>query len=118
MTVGGIIGGLTGLALDIWVTVAYIRPFVDELTKTDHKTEEIITGVIAALALPLFVAPTMLVGKIIGPPTAVVVQGLYAGGSSCLSALGKLSMFSPNNTQPKSTESETTPLLPSPELMV
>lgn len=128
MTVGGIIGGLTGLALDVWVSVVYIRPFVDELTKTDNQTEEIITGVIATLALPLFVAPTMLIGKIIGPPAAIVFQGLYLGGSSSLSALSKLSIFSPNNTQPESNElesqeqeeeeSETTPLLPPPYSIV
>jgi hypothetical protein len=126
ITAGGIIGGLTGLALDVWVSVVYIRPFVDELTKTDNQTEEIITGVIATLALPLFVAPTMLMGKIIGPPTAIVIQGLYVCGASGLSAVSKLSIFSSNKTKPISNESESmtpeeserTQLLPSPELMV
>lgn len=118
---GSVIGGLVGFALDFWVSMTYVRPFVDHLTDTNNKTEEVITGTIAILILPLFVVPAMLVGKIAGPPTAVALRGLYACGSAGFSALSKVSLFRHQDAQPAPSQSssqdleagERTRLLPS-----
>ena len=106
ITAGSIIGGVAGFALDVWVSIAYVRPFVDHLTDTDNQTEEIVTGVIAFLALPLIVAPAMLVGKIAGPPTAIALRGLYACGTAGYSALSNGSLFRHKDPQPASPDLE------------
>ncbi len=93
ITAGSIVGGLAGFTADVCLSIFYVRPFIDHLTDTDSQTEEIITGVIALLALPLFVVPGAKLGKIVGAPTAVALQGLYACGSAGLSALSSLSLF-------------------------
>ncbi len=93
ITAGSFLGGLAGFAADVCLSIIYVRPFVDHLTHTDSQTEVTITGVIAFLALPLFVVPGAMLGKIVGAPTAVALQGLYACGSAGLSALSSLSLF-------------------------
>lgn len=99
LTFGGIAGGLTGFALDVWLSMVYVRPFVNHVTNTNDKTEEIITGAIAILALPLFIVPTMWVGKIIGPPTAIALRNIYECGSNSFSTLSNYSLFRRKQTQ-------------------
>lgn len=93
LTAGSIAGGLAGLGVDIWLSVDYVRPFVNHLTHSDDQTESVITVVIALIALPLIAGPAALAGKIIGPPTALAMRSLYDCGTVGVSALSKLSLF-------------------------
>lgn len=115
LTAGSIVGGLAGVGVDIWLSVDYVRPFINHLIHSDEQAEIGVTAVIALFALPFIAGPAALAGKIIGPPTAVAVRGLYDCGSAGVSALRRLSLF----CQPTRDENfqdleagESAPLLP------
>lgn len=109
MTAGSVVGGLTGFALDLWLSIAYVRPALNHLDTSD-RTQEIITGVIALLAMPLFVTPGAWAGKIAGPPIAIALRCLYECGASSISALRSCSLYRHKTNQIQG-DRESDPLL-------
>ncbi len=101
MGVGAVAGGLTGLALGIWVLADFVEPALESTSLTPFQARGITAAIALFGGLEGFVGVGVCAGAIATPVATVVGAGLagaaYGVGSLCSSAYNSVSFFSRNN---------------------